>query len=798
MAILPLAMKANPNLKLSLATLGVATIALSAAASYRPSQGPFERVSTFHVFENSSIDDEAVAEIVAASIDGMTLVYTDSEQEAVGFVDITNPRNPQPAGLVALAGEPTSVAVRGDYALVGVNTSVDFVNTSGELAVVHIPSHNILATLPLGGQPDSVAVSPDGQYAAVAIENERDEDLGNGEPPQAPAGFLVIVDLIGDDPLQWTTRNVDLVGIPDLFPEDPEPEYVDINEFNIAAVTMQENNHIALISLSTGDVLIDFPAGEVDLFDIDTAEDDHVNQTAVLTGVPREPDAITWLTPFTLATADEGDLYGGSRGFTTWQPFGGTLFEAGSTVEHVAASVGHYPEDRSENKGSEPEGVESGSYSDGTYLFVGAERANLVLVYRLAGTGPFGAASDPQLVQVLPTGVGPEGLLSIPSRDLFVVASEVDDRGDKIRSSLMIYERTGNGNYPTIQSVPAVGESVPIPWGALSGLDIDTNNEANLYAVSDSFYSRSSVLKIDRSMSPARVRESLPLVDRNAALGNALRRVAFAYPGATDFVIGALLNADDTVNLDLEGVALDPSAAGTFWVVSEGSGNLDDGTSNPSNRPFASPNLLLKLVLDAAGEALVIDRVVALPYELAKEQLRFGLEGVTVASDGRVYVVFQRAWEGTGDFEGEVRIGRFDPQTGAWTFALYRLDAPTSPNGGWVGLSDVSAAGPGTLAILERDNQGGPDATIKRIYTVDVNSVVFKAVEDGAPPVLRKRLKADLIADGAFAPFAGFVPEKIEGLTILSNGDALLVNDNDGVDDNSGETRLFSMPGLFR
>ena len=29
-------------------------------------------------------------------------------------------------------------------------------------------------TIDLGGQPDSIAVSPDGKYAAVVIENERD------------------------------------------------------------------------------------------------------------------------------------------------------------------------------------------------------------------------------------------------------------------------------------------------------------------------------------------------------------------------------------------------------------------------------------------------------------------------------------------------------------------------------------------------------------------------------------------------------------------------------------------------
>ncbi|CAN0465151.1 unnamed protein product, partial [Discosporangium mesarthrocarpum] len=243
----------------------------------------FERIATFPVYRNTCdglagaaleacVDEETVAEIVAASKDGKTLIYTDSEKELLGFVDIANPHNPAPGGTVALPGEPTSVEVAGDYALVAVNTSADFVSTSGDLIVVHIPSQTVAASLPLGGQPDSVAVSPDGRYAAIAIENERDEDLGDGGLPQLPAGFLVIVDLVGP-PAAWTTRMVDLTGIADETPEDPEPEFVDINKKNIAAVSLQENNHMVLVRLKNGKIIGDFSAGDVSLKNVDNNED---------------------------------------------------------------------------------------------------------------------------------------------------------------------------------------------------------------------------------------------------------------------------------------------------------------------------------------------------------------------------------------------------------------------------------------------------------------------------------------------------------------------------------------------
>ncbi len=58
------------------------------------------------------------------------------------------------------------------------DTSDSFIAPSGHLAVVNIATNpaSLVTTIDLGGQPDSVAISPDGLYAAIAIENERDDD----------------------------------------------------------------------------------------------------------------------------------------------------------------------------------------------------------------------------------------------------------------------------------------------------------------------------------------------------------------------------------------------------------------------------------------------------------------------------------------------------------------------------------------------------------------------------------------------------------------------------------------------
>ena len=58
----------------------------------------FERVATVPVFINLPDDTdpttETVAEIIAATADGMTLAYTDSPGDAIGIFDISDPTDP--------------------------------------------------------------------------------------------------------------------------------------------------------------------------------------------------------------------------------------------------------------------------------------------------------------------------------------------------------------------------------------------------------------------------------------------------------------------------------------------------------------------------------------------------------------------------------------------------------------------------------------------------------------------------------------------------------------------------------
>lgn len=757
----------------------------------------FQRISTFSICEQidpaCNTDDATNAETIwyfTSSSGGTSLVYTDSESENIGFVDITDPSAPKADGTVSLGGEPTTVRVIDNkYAVVGVNTSPDYVNVTGTLTVVDLESKTIAHEIDLPGQPDAVDVSKDTKsfpiYIAVAIENERDEDLGDGAPPQLPAGLLTIVTISSEeslmDPASWTSTDIELTGYDACrFPEDPEPEYVAIHPDNErVVVTLQENNCNILVDMVSETVLGAFDGGAVELDNIDTIEDGLILQVEDIASISRggegallrEADGVTWIGNTNYyATANEGDLDGGSPGWSIFEAStGDVVYDSGSSMEWETAKIGHYPDERSGNKGNEPENVFYTSFPDFgmEYIFVLSERSSVVFVYTIDSSV---SPPSPEFLQVLPVGIGPEGITAIPSKNLVAIASEVDERGDKLRSSIAVFElaksETGIPEYPSLISSARDGVSgPPIPFAALSGLAAGEGNI--LYTVEDSFYNKNRILTIDTSSFPAVVIAEQPILDSDGVLFECLA-------GLDGVDVSKIINEDGTINIDPEGISLAADTGG-FWIVSEGKGTIGD-----ENKPFATPNLLLELD-DAASIVKCV-----LPDDSFQPQLRFGFEGV--AEDGsKVVVALQRAW---GE-ETNPRIAVYDTTEETWKYAFYPLDEPESLNGGWVGLSDIAPLGECKFLVLERDNQGGPDAAIKRIYSIDLGDYSW---EDGT--VLQKTLYKDLIESGDMSKTNGQTIEKVEGLTMTAAGEIWINTDNDGVDDSSGES-LLAMIGLY-
>ena len=697
----------------------------------------FQRISTWatanNIPANTDKKTETSAEIITASHDGKTLIYSDSPLGGIGFVDISQPSQPKAAGFLTLNGEPTSVSVVKNTVLAGVNTSKDYINASGMLTAVNIKTQKIMASCDLGGQPDSVAISKDQKYVAIAIENERDEDLNDGALPQLPAGNVIIIPLKKGMPVCAKQTIVDVTGLASIAPSDPEPEFVDFNHNNEIVLTLQENNHIVIINAKNGKVINHFSAGTVDLKNIDVKRDGALTFTGEQRNRKREPDAVQWIDNHRFVIANEGDYEGGARGFTIFNKKGDVLFESGADLEYRIAAAGHYPEKRSGKKGSEPEGLEVATFGKDTYIFVLAERAGIVGVYKDTG-------GKPEFVQLLPSGIAPEGAIAIPSRNLFVTANEkdlIDDNGP--RSHVMIYALTNKlSSYPQIESIMKNG--VPIGWGALSGMVADEEKPGIMYAVNDSYYrNQPTIFTIDANQTPAKIINATPITR----------------------------DGMPAQKLDMEGITTD--GKGGFWIASEG------------KTKKLTPHALYHV--NAKGKIGKKKSEFSFPSELLVNEKRFGAEGITRIGK-TLWIAIQREWK--DDPKGLVKLVAYNTKEKEWGAVHYPLEPAEK---GWVGLSEITAHGD-YVYIIERDNQIGGDAKIKRLYRV-AQSELKPAKLGSTLPVVKKELVHDFMPE--LKALNGYVTDKIEGFAIDANGNGYAVTDNDGVDDSSGETLFFSI-----
>src|SRR5262249_15175885 len=157
-----------------------------------------------------------------------------------------------------------------------------------------------------------------------------------GRLPQMPPGNLTIVPITPQGVDCAALRRVDLTGLAEIAPEDPEPEFADVNGRGEAVITLQENNHIVIVDVATGRVIRHGSAGTVTLENIDATTDGIISPTERRENVRREPDAVRWLDDNRFVTANEGDYQGGSRGFTIFRADGTVEWDSGNFLEHLS------------------------------------------------------------------------------------------------------------------------------------------------------------------------------------------------------------------------------------------------------------------------------------------------------------------------------------------------------------------------------------------------------------------------------------------------------------------------------
>lgn len=125
-------------------------------------------------------------------------------------------------------------------------------------------------------------------------------------------------------------------------------------------------------------------------------------------------------------TSDERFAFGG-RSFTIYDEQGTLVFDSGDLLDRKALEVGSYPDGRSDDKGSEPEGVEIATVNGRSIAFIAMERSSTVAVFDV--TNPKNSVFL-EMIKLNANLSSPEGLKFIPAEDsgngkhLLVVSAE--------------------------------------------------------------------------------------------------------------------------------------------------------------------------------------------------------------------------------------------------------------------------------------------------------------------------------------------------------------------------------------
>ncbi|XYI04246.1 esterase-like activity of phytase family protein [Sorangium sp. So ce1128] len=718
-------------------------------------------VAGFQLVSKYTAPGGPIAEIVAASPDGNVLAYTSSVTRAVGFVDISDPSSPALLGTVDIAGtvsnnsgEATAVAITPDgrYAIAAVKDTTDPIHNAdpGALVFIELASRTIAGSVAVGVGPDSLKITPDGARVVVAIEDE--ENAEDNAVAQARPGSVQVVTINPSDPAESTVTTIALTPDTGSFPEDPQPEFIDITaDGRTAIVSLQENNLIAVVDLASATVTRYIEAGTSTHARADLASNGEIDLTSASFTGRLEPDSVCLLSDgWHFVSANEGDtpnealaagLWSGGRGFSVFDLDGARVYDSGDAAERLVARSGAYPEGRSGGRGIEIEGCATGVFGGTDYAFLLGERDAALLVVDVS------TPSAPVLKQLLGAPMRPEGAVAIPSRNLVAVSGEGDDGvggGIWLYRSVTDPAEVGHGHdvYEARSGGPGFSALGALTYEPATGF---------LLATPDNAFARQRIWSFWPDHGERRMQLVRELILKDSA--------------------GAEL-----AGYDPEGIAVNPE--GGYILASEG--GAGNGGSTTCDGSVLSNRILFFddrgqidpgygdggiVDLPCGGEANAID------WSTVRAN---GFEGIAVvdsapsASGGlKVYVAMQRALTTEGQ---SARIGEYDVDTRAWSWYFYPLDAnPGGPRGSTF-LSELVHVDGDTFAVVERDQGWAGEAGNKTIRTFSLSS---GTPNDIADPV-DKALAYDLLEH----PFR-FDQEKIEGLA-LGAGGLWVTNDNDG------------------
>ena len=697
---------------------------------------------------------DGVAEIVAATPNGQTLFYTSADAGVLGVVDIADPTRPAllPRVDVRLGGvgEPTSVAISPDgrFAVVALRMDDDVSNARrGFLRVFDIGNpRNVTAVkdITVGIGPDSLALHGSGKTlrAVVAIEDEETiaegKDKGDATLGGKRPGRIDVVGLQGlyggsDSGLQ----SIELVAALKALPDAVYPEDPQ-PEF----VSIDHKAHMAVVSLQENNAV-----ALVDLRHPQKAKLMKVFSTGT---VERKANAdlkkdkeIAFTDSLVARREADGVTWVVPGVFATANEGDGKKDKAGVLPGGRGFTLFNTQGQVVFEAGATTElnALRHGHYPDARSAAKGVEIEAVAsgafggVPYLLVGSER-GSYLD---VYRVANPAQPEWLQLLPTGHAPEGVTTVTRRADGQQLVVTANEKDNSLNVFRFhaQGAPANPQEPQLVSKNVmpwGALSGLTTDGAYLYAVPDNAFAQSRIWRIN----VGELASGRMVIDQVTMLTEANGR---------------------PLKVDPEGIA---KVADGFWVASEGKTVAD--------------NELIKV--NPAG---VVQQRVKLPAAIqarfANPKTSTGFEGVAASADGQtLYMAIQRGFDLA---KPQAAIVKWHIPSNTWTTALYPLEQHSKDaKQFWMGLSEITLVPDGRLLLLERDKGGGEgkaiSAEVKRVYSVKAADVT-----EGA--VLTKTLVKDLRRDH------NYLQEKAEGMVVFS-GNLWVVNDNDG----AGWTRMLN------
>lgn len=401
----------------------------------------------------------------------------------VGGVDVLNARTGALIQRIDLrnAGTVNSVAINNGVAAFAIENSSNR-TSPGIVQLFDTQSRSQMGSnISVGALPDMLTFTPDGKRLLVANEGTPDTygpRVGTTTPrtyapaSNDPQGSVSIIDLATRSVTTATLSGVQETGtlLRKNTGMDFEPEYIAVNKTGTKAyVGLQEANGMGILNLVTNSFEKIIGLGAKD-FSLPGNEIDPRNNGTVAFGsyaakglyMPdgmatfqaggktyvvmanegdfREDDADRSAASSVGATGDlsnlriandlssNGNLYAaGARSFSIRDEDGNLVYDSGAILDKEAARKGIYDDNRSRDKGVEPEGVTILEIGGRTFAFVGLERTTKSAIAVFDITDPTTSKYIDMIVS--DSDISPEGLVAFGNDNgyFLAVANEISD-----------------------------------------------------------------------------------------------------------------------------------------------------------------------------------------------------------------------------------------------------------------------------------------------------------------------------------------------------------------------------------